>query len=1007
MTPTRTRTTIALLATAALLLGGTADAAQGAEPEPFSVENFTIAALDESGHDYTAAGGHPYEDAASSTFPTEFNAGTGTPVPVENVKDAFTELPPGVIGNASSMPRCPLTLLQSGLVPLCPAASKIGELSLYTYGGLTAQQPIYNMVPEYGYAAEFAFKITNNSIALYAQLRPRTGRYGVNVVVPGASRLAITGTSLKFFGIPSLHNGIGGPEVPFLSNPVDCQELHPAARIIADTWEHPAREFPGLNFGTPDLSDPFWTTAVSAAPAVTGCASPALASQFKPSIKVEPVQATAPVQADQPSGLHVALDFPQSNDPTDLNTVFDSSLPQAPELKDITVKLPAGLSISPSSAGGLGACSDQAGDSVGDRVHYDNTNPVMCPDDSKIGTVTATSPLLASHDPVTDAVNGAEPLHGDVYLLKPHAGDLPTGSGQDGTYRLLIQIESARYGVNVKVPGTVVADKTTGQLTATFTENPQLPVSHLELDFKPGPRAPLATPVTCGTFTTTTDMVPWSTPGTPDATPSSSLQINSGPAGAACASTPSQRPFNPSVTAGTESTSAGAASPFVVSFNRNDGEQEIGALNLTTPPGFTAKLAGIPYCSEAAIAAASGRTGKEEQASPSCPVASQVGTLTAGAGPGTNPYHVNGTAYLAGPYKGGPLSLVFITPAVAGPFDLGTVVVRAAVYIDKSTAQVTVKTDPIPQIIDGVPLRLRSIVAHIDRPGFTMNPTNCNSMAVTGEAVGSSGASAALSSHFQVGGCESLRFAPKFTVSTTGQASKTGGASLTAKVSYPYSANGAVNLARVKVELPKQLPSRLTTLQQACTSAQFEANPAGCPSGSFVGHATVQTPVLPVPLTGPAIFVSHGGEAFPSLVMVLQGDNITVELIGTTFISKTGITSTTFKTVPDVPFSTFELTLPQGKYSALGANLPAKTKYSFCGQKLVMPSEFIAQNGAEIHQNTHITTTSCAKASLSRAQKLARALNACKRRAKGKRAGCAKAARREFGTAARSRRGRA
>jgi hypothetical protein len=278
-------------------------------------------------------------------------------------------------------------------------------------------------------------------------------------------------------------------------------------------------------------------------------------------------------------------------------------------------------------------------------------------------------------------------------------------------------------------------------------------------------------------------------------------------------------------------------------------------------------------------------------------------------------------------------------------------------------------------------------------------------MSLSGQAIGSSGATSALSSHFQVGGCSALKFAPKFSVSTTGQASKANGASLTAKLTYPYAGTGAVNLTKVKVELPKQLPSRLTTLQKACTSAQFETNPAGCPSASIIGHASVNTPILPVPLTGPAYFVSHGGEAFPSLVIVLQGYGITVNLVGTTFISKAGITSTTFKTVPDVPFSSFQLTLPQGQFSALGANLPAKAKYSFCSQKLVMPTEMIAQNGAAIRQRTAITTTGCAKASLSKAQKLARALKACAKKGKG-RAACARSARAAFGVGARRGRGR-
>ncbi len=987
-----------LLAVAALLC--LAAPAQAFGPDLFNVEDFSAGILDEAGHDYTQAGGHPFQAVASFSFPANSNA-----VPLEDLKSAFTELPPGFVGNVAAAQRCPLhDLLELSFgPPPCPPGSQVGIITL-SVDGVPDVLSLFSVVPAPGYPAQFAFKYVQTVVMIYPQLRPRTGGYGINVVAPTASTISLTGIKVQLFGVPSAHNGSGGAPIPLISNGVNCSEAEPTTKIVVDSWDHPGAEIPVGDFGKPDLSDPFWKSASAVSPAVTGCDNPALTSQWHPSIDVKPVQQSAGIQADQPSGLSVALDFPQSNDPTDLSTVFDPSIPQAPELKDATVALPAGVSISPSAAAGLGGCSDQASDPSGDQVHYDNTTPASCPDSSKIGTLVGTSPLLAIRNPVNDAITGAEPLPGDLYVLKPHPGDLPPG-GAGGVFRVLLQVEAANDGVNVKVPGTVVADPATGQLTATFTENPQLPVKHLDLSFKSGPRAPLATPTTCGTFTTTTDMVPWSTPGTPDAHPSSSFNVTAGPNGAACANTPQERPFAPSLSAGTESSSAGASAPFTLHLTRADGEQELTGLNLTMPPGFTARLAGIPYCPETAIASASTKTGAQEQSNPSCPVASQVGTLTTGAGPGSNPYYVNGTAYLAGPYKGAPLSLVFITPAVAGPFDLGSVVVRAAVFLDKSTAQVSVKTDPLPQVVDGVPLRIRSITARVDRPGFTLNPTNCGSMSVDGQALGSSGASAALSSHFQVGGCTGMRFAPKFSVSTTGQASKANGASLTAKLTYPYAGAGAVNLTKVKVELPKQLPSRLTTLQKACTSSQFEANPAGCPAASIIGHASVKTPLLPVPLTGPAYFVSHGGEAFPSLVIVLQGYGITVNLVGTTFISKAGITSTTFKTVPDVPFSSFELTLPQGQFSALGANLPTKAHYNFCSQKLLMPTEMIAQNGASIHQSTRIAATGCAKASLSRARRLARALKACRRKGAG-RGACAREARRAFGVGAGRKAGR-
>jgi hypothetical protein len=342
-----------------------------------------------------------------------------------------------------------------------------------------------------------------------------------------------------------------------------------------------------------------------------------------------------------------------------------------------------------------------------------------------------------------------------------------------------------------------------------------------------------------------------------------------------------------------------------------------------------------------------------------------------------------------------------VNPAVAGPFDLGKVVVRGKLEIDPYTAALTFTSNSesegfaIPHILDGIPLQIKHINVTIDRPGFTFNPTNCSPMAITGSVGSAEGGSSKVQERFQVTNCASLKFAPKFSVSTSGRTSKANGASLSVKLSEPNAPQGTqANISKVKVDLPKQLPSRLTTLQKACTDAQFAADPAGCPAASKIGMATVTTPLLPVPLVGPAIFVSHGGEAFPSLTMVLQGYGVTVDLVGTTFISHAGITSTTFKTVPDVPFSTFQLTLPEGKYSALAAN------GNLCTSKLKMPTAFTSQNGLEIHQTTHVGVTGCPKAKVAtRAQKLAKALKVCKKKPKAKRATCQAQARKRYGPA--------
>ena len=632
---------------------------------------------------------------------------------------------------------------------------------------------------------------------------------------------------------------------------------------------------------------------------VTGCD----ALVFDPAIATKLLQGPGPVQADQPAGLAVVLDFPQTNDPTDPNTNVDSSLPKTPEPKNITVTLPTGLAISPSSADGLGACSDQASDPAGDQVHYDNTKPVKCPDSSKIGSALATSPLLATHDPVTDEVNGAESIPGDIYLLKPHPGDL--AEGQDGKFRLLIQLEHARYGINLKLPGTAVADKETGQLTIVFTATPQLPAKHLTLNFKAGPRAPLVTAVICGKFETTANLVPWGTPVVPDANRSTSFDVTSGPSGSACPSTPDQRPFSPARSAGPESSKAGAASPFVLKLTRGDGEQELSSVNVTAPPGFTAKLAGVASCSDAAIAAASSKGGAVEQGSPSCPASSQVGTITAGAGAGSNPYYIQGKAYLAGPYKGAPLSFVFITPAVAGSFDFGNVVVRAALEVDPETAQITARFDALPQILNGIPLRLRSITTHLDRADFTRNPTSCEAMSVTGTATAGLGQSVPLSEPFQVGGCPYLSFKPRLALNLLGGLARGGHPALRAVL---RTGSHEAGIAAATITLPAGELLDLHRLRALC-DRQLPAE--RCPGSSRLGHARVWSPLLGDSLQGPIYLRAPSGR-LPDLLADLRGGGLHFVLHGQTTTSG-GRLRIRFPAVPDVPLSKAVLTLTGGR----------------------------------------------------------------------------------------------
>jgi len=458
-------------------------------------------------------------------------------------------------------------------------------------------------------------------------------------------------------------------------------------------------------------------------------------------------------------------------------------------------------------------------------------------------------------------------------------------------------------------------------------------------------------------------MTPYSAPTDPRTT-EDSLNIEHGIAGAPCppGGVP---PFKPAVVAGTENNRGGSYSPFYLRIERQDGEQEITGFGTTLPPGLTGNLTGIPFCGEAQIQRAREQSGAEAQTNPACPAASEIGHSIAEAGVGSVLAQTPGRVYLGGPLEGAPFSIVSITSAKVGPFDLGTVVVHLPLLINPITAAVSIPAgapDQIPHIIKGIVVHLRAIRVYIDRERFILNPTSCQPMSLSATVVGA-GADFADpadadpvtgSDHFQAANCSSLAFKPTFRVFTQGKTSRKNGASLQVRLSYPQAPLGTqANIAKVHVELPKQLPSRLTTLQKACADAVFNANPANCPVASRIGTATATTPILPVAISGPAYFVSHGGAKFPELIIVLQGYGVTVDLDGETFINKAGITSTTFNTVPDVPVSTFQLTLPSGPDSVLAAN------GDLCAQKLVMPTTFTAQNEAKLEEKTPISVEGC------------------------------------------------
>jgi hypothetical protein len=935
----------------------------------FGVSSFDFDIDGLSGTRDTQAGDHPYELTTTIGLNNQFRVGetSGGHVGLEDTsvqdpKDVVVNLPLGFVGSTLAAPECTFAQLSSRIskgVGGCPPDTVVGHIRTEPVTNSSIDSPINNMVPERGVPAEFAY-VDNLAGAhvFYVHVVPTPEGYVLQTINPDIPEIQLDHIAVTFYGDPAERDGSGNAQVPFFTNPTGCANGPLVASIYMDSWLNPGR----LKVdGTPDLSDPAWVgfgeRGRSVSPAVTGCNS----LQFTPELSAQPTTHVA----DSPSGLEFEMKLPQTE---------EAGVAATPALKRAEVTLPEGMTVDPSAGDGLAACSEAQIGWLGGSLHNFSPAAPECPEASKIGSLELTTPLI----PRT--------LNGALYIARQNEN--PFGS----VLAAYVVVDDPVTGVLIKLAGRFTPNPQTGRMTAVFDENPQLPFSDLKLHFFGGPRAELTTPEGCGSFTTNSDLAPWSASDSgPDPTPFDSFLVESG-----CVNG-----FAPAFRAGSTNLQAGAYTPFVASFSRQDTDQELGGLSVSLPPGLLADVGSVPLCGEAQANAGT------------CPESTQVGTVKAGAGPGPNTLFVGGKAYLTGPYKGGPYGLSVVVPAIAGPFNFGVVVVRQSLRIDPTDAHVTDVSDPFPTILQptgadgrtiGIPIRLRRIDVSIDRPGFTFNPTNCGKLTVGGSITSTRGAVSALASPFQVTNCATLKFQPKFAVSTGGKTTKADGASLAVKLTYPNTPQGTeANITKVKVDLPKQLPSRLTTLQKACTAAQFNADPAGCPTASIIGHAKAITPILPVPLEGPAYFVSHGGEAFPSLIMVLQGNGVVLDLVGATFISKQGITSSTFKTVPDAPVGSFELTLPTGKYSALAANLPVSAHGSFCGQTLKMPTEFLAQNGAKINQSTMIAVSGCANAkALTRAQKLEAALKVCHKKAEGKRATCERAARRAYGPIKRS-----
>jgi hypothetical protein len=950
-----------------------------------------VNAANAAGDPQQQAGGHPYASDVSFDFNTTVNddafkgylfppsEAVASVWPVEPTKDVFVDLPPGFVGDPSGVSQC--TALELGKAiqaqpnPLCPPSSQVGTALIRSnnLSGLTGAVfgpiPIYNLVPSPGSPASFGLNVEGTVVRLEASLRSASD-YGLSVDLKNLSEaLPIAGTSVTFWGVPSdsVHDSdracpgernpweggptcaSGTPRTAFLRNPTSCvaPEVGLPTTVHIDSWFHPG-DFKDATFFQHELPGyPFPPAQQGPQTGITGCDK----VPFDPTLKGVPTSS----EAGAPTGFTFDVDLPQTDSP---DTTAEG------DLKTSVVTLPAGLRISPSSANGLGGCSAAQIGLLGTHfgapnpIHFNTADPT-CPDSSKVGELTITTPLLA------------QPLTGAIYLATP--GDNPFGS------LVSLYLVAQGQGITVKLPGKIDLDPVTGQIKTTFDNTPQVPFSNLHLVFKGGSRAPLVLPKQCGDYTTHAVMTSWSGKTVDsDSTFSVSGDGNGGPCPAS--------KFAPSLSAGTVNPKGGVFTPFGLQLQRSDEDQEFQSLrSLSLPPGLLADVGSVPVrCTDAQATAAA------------CPAASHIGEVTVGAGAGSDPLYVNGDVYLTTPYKGNPFGIAVVVHALAGPFDLGYVVVRGAIQIHDD-GSVTALTDPFPTILQGIPLQVRDIRLNLDRPGFIFNPTSCAPMSIAASAFSTDNRRADLSSRFQVGECASLAFRPSFSVSTSARTSKANGASLHVHLATHQGPGGTgatreSNIAKVDVQLPIVLPARLPTLQKACTAAQFGVDPAGCPVGSFVGTAVAHTPILASPLSGPAILVSHGGQAFPDLVLVLQGEGVRINLTGHTQIKK-GITYNHFETVPDAPVSSFDLTLPAGPHGVLTTDVPGRNlctntrtvtvtkrvtrrvhghnkKVTVKAKKavaasLLMPTTITAQNSAIIHQNTKIAVRGCPKAKAS------------------------------------------
>ncbi|MDO8184048.1 hypothetical protein Q5424_02620 [Conexibacter sp. JD483] len=888
---------------ASLSLAGAAPAAEYGEN--YGVETFTARAVDlvddgagglVLGDEVTQAGAHPDLLVVDIRIRGR-NVSTGPlpqTIPDGTAKDIELELPPGIYGSAVATPRCPMSAFIDGR---CAPQTAVGKhvLSYAAARGDDIQgSVVYNVVPPEGVVARFAFNVIAVDVVMDMKVNS-DGRYTLQTNIRDISTaLALLRSQTYLFGVPAALNGpgtllgalgdLGGPgggeQIPMLTLASQCGPALPV-QLRTRSWERP---------------ETWVTAAYTPQDGISGCDR----LTFEPDFAATPDSPRAGV----PAGYEMRVTVPQNLRGDGLAT---------PSVRTVSVTLPEGTAVSPSSAQGLVGCSDAQAALLSEAAS-------SCPSASRIGSVQIDTPLLAG------------PLEGGVFLGTPLSMRSQTGE------MLRLFLIAKGHGVTIKQEGRITPDPVTGQLHAVFDGAPQLPFSALTVRLDGGPTAPLTNPRTCGTHTTTSEITAWSGQV---ATTTDTFEITQDASGRACA----PLGFAPSFVAGMGNASAGAASTFTLAFGRDDAQQDLGDLSVSLPAGMMGMVAASDLCDDASAAAGT------------CGESSRIGSVGTAVGAGQNPFQLSGRGvYLTGPYKGGPFGLSIVVPAVAGPFDLGTVVVRAAIHVDRRTAALSIVSDPFPTILEGIPLRMRQVTVAIDKPGFMVNPTSCSEKRIGGVLRSSTGTAANVGSRFQVGNCRALPYAPKLALQVGGRGRTRKG------VTTPLTAllrmtDGQVNNRVVTVKLPRTLNSRMEVIRDACTLDQFEAG--ACDKN--VGTATATTPVLRNPLTGTLQLVRNPARRLPDLMVRLRGAGreagVTIDLTGKITIPRDLSLQTSFDTIPDVPIRSFRLNLVAGRRGAIGVtrNLCAAATR----RGLVSQLSFRAQSGRLEQAGQRLNVAGC------------------------------------------------